>query len=192
MLLKKIRNRLDNRNNGFFTNVLYELRSPYLCHKVQPKIELKIILIDKDNYEQVYNNLNECISSSFKKLLKKDQLGVIAISNGKIAGNCFTAIGRHIEPLRVNELISLGAGEAYIHYCDTRVNYGRKNVYSSLLYEISKKMFEIEKATKIFIDTTPNNYASRKGILKVGFKEFKVIKRFKLLGKIFFQWSEDL
>jgi GNAT superfamily N-acetyltransferase len=74
--------------------------------------------------------------------------------------------------------------EAYISSCQTHPDYRGKNIYPVVLRYILRYAAATKK-NRCFISSSPTNWASIRGIEKVGFFFVGKMRTFRLFGKIF-------
>jgi hypothetical protein len=74
---------------------------------------------------------------------------------------------RGIRMLRVN----------WITFCQTRTRFQGRGLYKAGLCKLVQRVREDEPTEEIYIDTSPDNFASRRAIVKVGFCPHGLIRR---------------
>lgn len=116
----------------------------------------------------------------FSTKLNNGEIGIFAlIENDFIAYAWSKQPGVYYQ--NDNPLISLSESEAYLYYCHTVENFRGYGIYPRLLILLSEKMFK-SGVKVIYVDTSPINIASQRGIGKVGFKKMHTIRILRLFG----------
>ena len=181
--ITKLSKRTSRSNNGLVNNILYQL-TPDTLTPVEARIEVSWTWIDKNNYPNATRcTSNPDIGEKFKRMLNEGQIGIFALLENQEVAYCWAMIGRTSEPTVVNDVVSLSQGQAYIHFCHTNRHHRGMRVYPYLLSVLAQHLFQESEVKVVFIDTTTQNIASQRGILRTGFRPKRMLTRVTFMGK---------
>lgn len=114
----------------------------------------------------------------FKNFLLENDKGYYAYINGKCIHRSWVQYGLKTIYLHSQFAYELKENDVFIHYCETAQEARGKNIYSYVL----SKIISDNIGKNILIAVSQNNIPSRKGVEKVGFKEYCVVRVIVLLG----------
>lgn len=175
----KIRSAIWHTRNAL--NSVYT-RQVYLAYKYTNRSEEQILTSDTTlEWEQLHESQiaeyffeDPCRVKTFQSFINRGFQGIVLVSNRKwISYAWMSPPGTGGPP---HHALEKESSELYwIFWCRTRSDYQGKGIYKSalrrLLYLAKSQPLEAD----IFIDTTPDNVYSRRGIISAGFKPAGVI-----------------
>ena len=165
---------------------VYCLSKPELLG-VKPMMDCNILFVNKENYIRVLEMRNDNVSESFKNMLNDGQIGILAEVNGKIVSHAWMQIGKFSRNKYNGAYGKLKDNEGLIHFCNTSPEFRGNNLYPFLIYELATVYFFKMPTNILYITTSPDNYSSQKGLLKVGFMHLEDRLIFRILKYIKFE-----
>ncbi len=148
-----------------------------------PKIPIRYIRITNPDKLLEFSTDQKIKNEIFKfnYLLNNGAEVYLALASNDIAGFYWvTNLSKFKVYLFNNHSIFAGNDNYFIFYCRTFPKYRNKRIFSYILTEICQNILNYQ--ARIFITTSPNNYASQKGIEKAGFKNIGLLKYFEIFG----------
>lgn len=145
--------------------------------------EIHFSRITDRNCEIISEIRDDRVANAFRNMYLNGEYCLGAFSGGKIIAHCSLILPENCK----NQMVVKDSG--YIHYCYVAPEYRGKNVYPKMLWELMKQTHEQHGINRFSIHTSPDNYASQRGIYKVGFagekNHISVIWRKYVLGKVY-------
>lgn len=173
IIFKKAANYLKAKFFMYEEITIYRLDEPKF-------IEANCIIkqVDYSNLEDVLNFQPSKYVGIFKDFLFNKDKGYYAYINGKCIHRSWVKHAPQKVFLHTHFAYTLKKNEIFIHYCETAPEARGKSVYP---YVLSKIIDENIKSD-ILISVNKRNIPSRRGVEKVGFKEYYTIRIMVFLG----------
>ena len=165
---------------------LFFLTNPNDINAVTAKKKINLIDVTFDNVDCVRDFRGETQVKTFHGFLKEGQYGVYVKFNEKVIGHAWAKICKK-HRCRVNGYMDISKDEAFIHYCNVSDCHRGNNIYPNMLTVLCRRLFYEAKVSCVIIDTAVDNYASLRGIAKVGFKPLGVGTYFLFRGRLVFK-----
>ena len=170
---------------------VFNLTSPDDINVVTAKKNIDFIDVTFDNVDIVKEFRGEAQVKAFREFLQEGQYGVYADFNGKVIGHAWAKVCRkHF--CRVNGYIDISKDEALIHYCNVSECQRGNNIYPTMLIALCRRLFYEARVSRVIIDTAVDNYASLRGIAKVGFKPLVMGTYFQFRGRLLFKYISPI
>ena len=157
---------------------------------VSPRIGVEISPITFGNVQRVAEFRGLRHVRFFQEYLKQGQHGVYARVGPKVVGHAWAKVCTDSR-CRVNRYMDISCGEALIHACQVHQPHRGNNIYPVMLVALCRRLFSEGRVHRILIDTETHNYASLRGIAKVGFKPLGTGYYLQFMGRLLFQHFAD-
>lgn len=118
----------------------------------------------------------------YRDFLSRGDRGYLGYLEGRCVHRSWVQMGPRQVRLFRRLSYALGAGEAYVHYCETAPEARGKNVYPAVLARVAE---ELGGSRRLLIATTVSNPASVRGIEKAGFVPVRRYRVAVVLGWTF-------
>ncbi len=167
-IIRKLSRFFKIRKNRYFVYVAEKLSD-----LTQPNSDLPFQFgeFDLESIEQVFADKEPQRYELFQRFFRAGYMGVYTEHDHRVMaygwGTVYWGEGRFFS----NNHLPLKRGEGHIFYCYTEENFRHHNLYSSIIYHLSEKMFN-NGAHRIWIDTNDDNLPAQRGILHVGFRPY--------------------
>ena len=158
---------------------------------VAAKKEIDLVVVTFDNVDRVNEFRDDVQSKMFREYLKEGQHGVYAKFDGKVIGHAWAKVCRK-NRCRVNGYIDIAENQALIHCCNVSACYRGNNMYPAMLVSLCHRLFCEAQVSRVIIDTEIDNYASLRGIAKVGFKPLALGIYFQFHGRLLFEYVKPI
>jgi hypothetical protein len=178
-VLQKIRRRLNERFGiGIKHTILYSLASPASPSPAEPPPGVTVDIL-RDPSAGMLNSIGGICERDIRERLSREDLCYVAYLQGKLAHYSWVQrSGKHdIEPAAT--VHDVAAGEIWIYHCETAPWARGNRIYPFVLSTIvSDHIRQGFGGARIY--TTGDNIASQKGILRVGFRQYAVLRVLRL------------
>lgn len=165
---------------------IYRNRNYVWPDDVQPPARtLELRPITRENVGQVEGLRNASVAAAFRRFLDSRRFGVFAVVEGAVVGHAWVTAPAD-RPRVVNTYAKLTAGESLIHYCYVAPEQRGRGLYAQMLHETTAWARE-QGATRVTVDTSTDNTASQKGILRAGFTEVEATTSVVLGRRLVYQ-----
>jgi ribosomal protein S18 acetylase RimI-like enzyme len=182
-MITRIKKRLSINANSLSTSIVYPTSKELLKNPQKAIIPFDHTFIIKTTDLDSIKGLTKEKINIFRSKLTNGDIGIIALENNNCIGYAWASISKNRNNQLDNPVIELKKNNAYIYYCHTILDYRGRGIYPQLLSLLAIKLFK-EDIIEIIIDTSPNNVASQRGLLKVGFHEIYRAKILRLFGLV--------
>jgi GNAT superfamily N-acetyltransferase len=157
---------------------------------VKPKIDLDLKILDEKNIQRINDIKKMSVSILKKRLTNGDKCFVTENKSKLLSYHWLQTKGCHFIQ-QTGEYVKVNTNEAVIYH--VRVDEGhRGNKINGYVYSEILKYCKSNKISRLWIYTNKRNIANRKGLEKLGFKEYKNTLSLKFYGKHYLLNSKHL
>jgi len=129
---------------------------------------VEIVRVSHENVHRVADFGRKRYIRTFRSHLCRGQMGLFAAIDQKIVGHAWAIICR--EPFCMgNGYFRLDHGEALVHFCRVNPEHRRKGIFTALLAELCRRLFDEHAVRRIYGDVLVTDPAPMWANLRVGF-----------------------
>ena len=175
----KVLNKIQRLKMSKVKGFLYEVRLEWFV-PIKTKLNEKVTICPIKDGKGVELFRNERVKDAFQKMEKSGQICIGAYIDGKLVGHAACILPeKEFGSFKVKN-------SAYIHYCYVDPQWRGYGIYPNMLSWIVRKVLEVYEIPRVTITTSPENIASQKGLMKIGFrfvKKYTYIKWWRIIWR---------